>query len=1360
MSDKEIATPLFNIIILTPEEEVITWLPPDLVKIKEINEVDTVRKVEISYPLENIERMEYDNPWYSQGNKIFIPAIFGLTNCLYVINTDYKIDYWEENIVTVQAEEVLTELNYQVIGVYSENAIPVNEENLKKWFGRWYTIGTIEKLADNKKTIEELGTVTLMKLLRTIEENTERKFVTEYTYKDNLIYRKLSLMKETTLRQTAGTEYLDLNYNLDSLDLTVDEEKTYGGMAPEFNINKMTGTDAEDYVNANNNRINAEVVPTESAEEIYNNWINFEVGYREEIPMILKKESDGSITPTAMWYAPFEKKKGEIYIYNTTWTNSKYNSLQPPDARLVSEKEKRINPIPKLGVVSTSETNPYAIYNALANSLLNKLNPLFTLNLKVKDISQILGLNSLGYNIYETLYVKIPGFDYWIPAYITKTTKNPHLPGNDEITIETDVTGTHFREDTMIQDENQVISRGTTKAEHGGVLLTVDKEPIPNELLTVNIHLVEAYDNVASSTALVNVWNPKEGDLYYFSRQEILNLELNLRRDIIDSKVEKQYLMTDIHGTVYSMPMEWCFGLYYAYIQYYIDTDYPIGKGKWAESMPVQYSNNYKSILSNKAYASYFTQAYVGYYNERRAFLKSLNISTWTGWDKICSSELQAGPTCVANVVANACAYTFNYKSESDILQLFGRSSNEGIDSAEIKTIVIPALQKLGYDVQVVALTRENIMKYINGRVCAFVAGRARELGYTTAEANMGHAVLLYDWYFVNNNYVVSYMDSNKGTYNPAQINTYNTQSNDMNMDDFIHAITLKVSNPNGAISSENDTREMVLIKTSTSQIPPNIVDKRVPANITSQTVINYRFSRWEIDRVWHYIIRNLSREAWNTEFEIKDVNGISHYMNLLWIDSLAMAYLHYYHKNWKSLGEYDHVVETGSLSVANSYYVQKQKEQSICNVGNPVLADKNRPNEYVLTALLYFLGIVRPPKDLLNGTGFTYNQQLTFNNWISIIKRFISDIHAEILDYTLDNIKRVTDEADGIALAYQDKTEYESRVTTPITQDYYPIIFYSGYKELINTYNVFSYGYNPENEHLGHWNWQRRWNPDTENKPTLTSSAGTEYSSKMLYLSLHGDGTSPSPSGDGRVRSMFVRSDSSVSSSNVSSWVSNNITDVYVQCRVSTNDTAKLREVINLCNGTSIKVHSWVICFSTDNGFDVSTARQNQVLTFINNTIRISGVKGICLDYVRYSGSRAGVDSTVITNFVKNCYNNIKNYNRSIELSACVFAEKGGTKTYYGQDYAALSEYLDVELLMAYRYDYNSGRSWLTDVTSYAATRATKCKVVTVVQTYDKNINVLSKSELEADIQACISGGSKGWSLFRYGLISSYPSI
>ena len=78
----------------------------------------------------------------------------------------------------------------------------------------------------------------------------------------------------------------------------------------------------------------------------------------------------------------------------------------------------------------------------------------------------------------------------------------------------------------------------------------------------------------------------------------------------------------------------------------------------------------------------------------------------------------------------------------------------------------------------------------------------------------------------------------------------------------------------------------------------------------------------------------------------------------------------------------------------------------------------------------------------------------------------------------------------------------------------------------------------------------------------------------------------------------------------------------------------------------------------------------------------------------------------------------------------------------------------------MAYRYDYKSGRSWITDVTNYAATRATSCKLVTVLQTYNslKSDTPLSKSEHEADISAAIKGGSDGYSLFRYGLINSYP--
>ena len=277
-------------------------------------------------------------------------------------------------------------------------------------------------------------------------------------------------------------------------------------------------------------------------------------------------------------------------------------------------------------------------------------------------------------------------------------------------------------------------------------------------------------------------------------------------------------------------------------------------------------------------------------------------------------------------------------------------------------------------------------------------------------------------------------------------------------------------------------------------------------------------------------------------------------------------------------------------------------------------------------------------------------------------------------------------------------------------------------------------------------------------NKYTKTGTVkSTGYTYNATYIVKKEISTSKS-NDNKRITSLFVQIGASVSSSAVKQWVNAGITDVYVQCRVSTNNVAKLKEVINLCKNTNIRVHSWIICFSTDNGFDVSASRQTTVKNFIKNVIKISGVDGVCLDYVRYSGSRYGVDSTVITNFVKSVNSIIKGYNSKIQLSACVFAEKSGTKAYYGQDYAALSKYLDVELLMAYRYDYNSGRSWITDVTKYAANQATSCKVVTVLQTYDKSINPLSKSTLEADISAAISGGSYGYSLFRYGLISSYP--
>ena len=80
----------------------------------------------------------------------------------------------------------------------------------------------------------------------------------------------------------------------------------------------------------------------------------------------------------------------------------------------------------------------------------------------------------------------------------------------------------------------------------------------------------------------------------------------------------------------------------------------------------------------------------------------------------------------------------------------------------------------------------------------------------------------------------------------------------------------------------------------------------------------------------------------------------------------------------------------------------------------------------------------------------------------------------------------------------------------------------------------------------------------------------------------------------------------------------------------------------------------------------------------------------------------------------------------------------------------------------MAYKYDYKEGTAWLKSVTSYVVKRAVYSKVVTVLQTYKTSGGTsteLSKSELEKDARAVMSVGSYGYSLFRYGLISSYPT-
>ena len=838
-SSSSVASPLLNIIVLDAQEQPIRWLLTDLADVKEINEAQKVKKITLTYPLEKSIK-EYESQWFSQGNKIFIPHVFGLKNCLYVINNTYSLDYWEENTVTIEAEEVLTELNYQVVGVYEDN-IKINKEQLTTWFGALYDIGTIDTLESNKNKISAQGTVTLMNLLRTIEENTERVFITEYTYENNIIQRKLHLLDEDSLLSMAKTEFLDLNYNLESLELEVDEDKTYSAVAPLLSINNTQTTQSatsESDVNAYI-EVSTDVTETVDSKEVYQNWLDFEVEYREYIPMIRQKESDGTMTTKAYWYAPFQKRKGDLYIEHIGYSDSSYKSIIPP------KKENGVRgELLKLGTVSTSETDVYAIYNVLANNLMDKLNTTYKLSLKVKDISDYVGMENLGYEVYETLYIKIPGFDYYVPATVTKTTKNPHLPGDDSITVETSVLGTHLMKDTVIESEGKIIPADSTESIISGLLMDEDGEPIPDELVSINVRLVEAYgemkDNTVNITPLLKEFKPSE-ETYIFSSTEIWELEKNLRYDNIQVDLQDYYYMTDVTGNSYKIPLEWCLSIYYTLIQAYINEDYPIGSAKFKQSIEVHYYDDVikylpfktgylKDILPELAKTGnekYFPSAYYYIILYFRYYYQSLGIDNYDEWCLICSNEVQNGPTCIANSISNACAFSFNYKSEKQVVTLLGRDYGYAVN--EFPTKVLPVVRKLGFETNIVDFTVENVKKYINNRDSALLSVWANRVGY---DSDGAHEILLNSWREVNGTLYCMYFDSNYPIFDPTVMQGYDPAiKNVMTFSDLRDAICM-VDDGNGGIRSESKTnarKSMITIQQTADQLPLNYQSRRIP---------------------------------------------------------------------------------------------------------------------------------------------------------------------------------------------------------------------------------------------------------------------------------------------------------------------------------------------------------------------------------------------------------------------------------------------------------------------------------------------------------------------------------------------------
>ena len=196
------------IVVMNNQEEFLQFLDPELCTLVETHE-DGLRRLDLEYKFQDLHD---DKQLFRIGNKVWVSGDTNLTDALYVINTPVETNVYEDNSFHCELEEVLVELNYAPLFSQTEltagngfkltttngqQSVVINWNALNYWFGEYYNIGVVQKCLNelhNQVTIT--GTITLMSLLRYIEEETGNVFVTRYE-KDittNTIHRYLDFL--------------------------------------------------------------------------------------------------------------------------------------------------------------------------------------------------------------------------------------------------------------------------------------------------------------------------------------------------------------------------------------------------------------------------------------------------------------------------------------------------------------------------------------------------------------------------------------------------------------------------------------------------------------------------------------------------------------------------------------------------------------------------------------------------------------------------------------------------------------------------------------------------------------------------------------------------------------------------------------------------------------------------------------------------------------------------------------------------------------------------------------------------------------------------------------------------------------
>lgn len=241
-------------------------------------------------------------------------------------------------------------------------------------------------------------------------------------------------------------EILDFGFNIDNIELEVDETETFTAISPVLGVKDGEG----------------EGLTRGNMASIINSWKSLSIEKGETVPMIIErinvqasslsaakaslgtrsktnywsrpfKPQDNIDTSTASnstfefwratayWKAPYAKLAGEFHVTTDAVLNTEYTHIKGrPDSR----DGRTISTLrPKMGTVETTAEDIYAIYNLVCNKLREKQSPDFNLTV---DVANLRKGRYNDYKIHDKVYVKIPDMNELLTARVVKTVKEGH----------------------------------------------------------------------------------------------------------------------------------------------------------------------------------------------------------------------------------------------------------------------------------------------------------------------------------------------------------------------------------------------------------------------------------------------------------------------------------------------------------------------------------------------------------------------------------------------------------------------------------------------------------------------------------------------------------------------------------------------------------------------------------------------------------------------------------------------------------------------------------------------------------------------------------------------------------------------